>query len=128
MLYPVFMSGVGRFHLPTYDYKCTVCQVIFEMRQGFDASPVQSCTQCGSPSKRRFHAVGVIYKGTGFYTTDYKRKETDIPVTSEDGAKAKPEEKQEVAKNSDTAATKNSDTATTKNSSNEASKTSAKSE
>ena len=106
--------------MPTYDYECTVCHVIFEMRQGFDASPVQSCLQCGSPSKRRFHPVGVIYKGTGFYTTDYKRKNADVPSTSEDTSKVKSEEKQE--------ATKSSETSVSKDSTNEVSKTSAKSE
>ena len=69
------------------------------MRQGFDAEPTQSCIECGKPSRRRFHAVGVIYKGTGFYTTDYKRKNADVPSSSSEEGKSS--EKPETTKTSD---------------------------
>ena len=92
--------------MPTYDYQCTVCEVIFEMRQGWDAEPTQNCIECGSPSKRRFHAVGVIYKGTGFYTTDYKRKNADVPSSSNDDGKSS--EKSETTKTTDSTSTKDS--------------------
>lgn len=99
--------------MPTYDYQCTVCGVIFEMRQGFDAEPIQSCTECGSPSRRRFHPVGVIYKGTGFYTTDYKRKNADVPSTSSSDVKSS--EKPETTKASDSTQSKDSNSQTSTN-------------
>jgi predicted nucleic acid-binding Zn ribbon protein len=46
---------------------------VFELKQSFSAEPVADCPECGSRSRRKFHAVPVIYKGSGFYTTDYAR-------------------------------------------------------
>ena len=60
--------------MPIYDYQCTLCGHQFELRQGFDADPVEMCPQCQGQARRRFHSPTVIYKGSGFYTTDYARK------------------------------------------------------
>ena len=73
--------------MPTYDYLCGTCNHYFELRQGFDAEPQQLCPTCGSKAQRQFHAVGVIYKGSGFYTTDYKRGQANLPSVSSDGKK-----------------------------------------
>lgn len=59
--------------MPTYDYECDTCNHRFELRQSFQDEPVGICPRCQSRASRRFHAVPVIYKGTGFYTTDYAR-------------------------------------------------------
>ena len=59
--------------MPIYAYRCARCDHLFELRQGFDADPQQPCPRCQSTAHRRFHAPGVIYKGSGFYTTDYAR-------------------------------------------------------
>ena len=63
--------------LPIYTYKCEANGHEFELRQGFSASPEQVCPTCGSTSRRQIHAPSVIYKGSGFYTTDYARKSGD---------------------------------------------------
>ena len=76
------MLGVGSLScqaptehpLPIYTYKCDANGHEFELRQSFSASPEQACPACGSVSRRRIHAPAVIYKGSGFYTTDYARK------------------------------------------------------
>ena len=60
--------------MPIYDYECVSCNHRFELKQGFDAEPRESCPLCQGLSRRRFHAPTVIYKGSGFYTTDYARK------------------------------------------------------
>ena len=60
--------------MPIYEYECEGCNHRFELRQGFDAEPKESCPLCQSSSRRRFHSPTVIYKGSGFYTTDYARK------------------------------------------------------
>jgi predicted nucleic acid-binding Zn ribbon protein len=44
------------------------------MKQGFSDEPYAVCPQCESVSRRVFHPVPIIYKGNGFYTTDYARK------------------------------------------------------
>ena len=59
--------------MPIYAYRCGGCDYLFELRQGFDADPEQPCPRCKSAARRRFHAPSVIYKGSGFYTTDYAR-------------------------------------------------------
>ena len=60
--------------MPIYEYECSNCNHRFELKQGFDAEPTESCPACGGLSRRKFHAPTVIYKGSGFYTTDYARK------------------------------------------------------
>jgi len=59
--------------LPRYDYECLGCAHTFELKQSFSSEPVGICPECGCNSRRKFHAVPVIYKGSGFYTTDYAR-------------------------------------------------------
>ncbi|MDA0987685.1 MAG: zinc ribbon domain-containing protein [Chloroflexi bacterium] len=61
--------------MPIYEYECISCNNRFELKQGFDAETTQSCPLCQSMSRRKFHAPTVIYKGSGFYTTDYARKD-----------------------------------------------------
>ena len=57
--------------MPTYVYKCTDNSHVFELVQKFSADPGAKCPTCGSESKRQITAPTVIYKGSGFYTTDY---------------------------------------------------------
>ena len=74
--------------LPIYTYKCEANGHEFELRQDFSASPEQVCPTCGSTSRRQLHAPTVIYKGSGFYTTDYARKSRDpspAKASSSDG-------------------------------------------
>jgi putative FmdB family regulatory protein len=60
--------------MPLYDYQCPGCAHQFEVKQSFSADPFAQCPRCETVSRRVFHPVPVIYKGTGFYTTDYARK------------------------------------------------------
>ena len=69
--------------MPIYDYGCRSCGHQFELRQGFDAEPLTECPGCGELAKRKFSVPTVIYKGSGFYTTDYKRKESDVSQSDE---------------------------------------------
>jgi putative FmdB family regulatory protein len=63
--------------MPTYDYECPQCGNRFEAFQSITAAPNAACPKCGAPAKRQIGTgAGVIFKGTGFYQTDYKRKET----------------------------------------------------
>ena len=70
--------------LPIYEYQCESCSHKFELKQSFDAEPTQKCPSCSATSKRLFHPPAVIYKGTGFYTTDYGRKNYAPPAESKD--------------------------------------------
>lgn len=59
--------------MPTYDYKCLECDVQFEKFQGITAPPLEECPDCGGKVKRLIGAgAGLIFKGSGFYITDYR--------------------------------------------------------
>ena len=61
--------------MPTYEYKCRSCSHVFEKFQSITASPLRKCVRCGGSVRRLIGAgAGVIFKGSGFYETDYKRK------------------------------------------------------
>jgi putative FmdB family regulatory protein len=71
--------------MPTYDYKCSSCGDLFEEVQSMKAPLLTKCPKCGNNTlKRLIGGGGVIFKGSGFYQTDYKssgeKKET-APVT-----------------------------------------------
>ena len=91
--------------MPIYDYQCICCGHRFELRQGFDAEPVEVCPRCQGKAPRQFHSVAMIYKGSGFYTTDYARKHLSVPGESVNGASPDdspvPSEKREEAKSSE---------------------------
>lgn len=61
--------------MPTYEYRCARCGYTFERLQPISAKPVRRCPECGGALKRLIGTgVGLIFKGSGFYETDYKRK------------------------------------------------------
>ena len=64
--------------MPTYDYKCADCGHVFEEFQSMKADPLKDCPECGKPSLKRLMAggAGMIFKGSGFYLTDYAKSGT----------------------------------------------------
>ncbi len=58
--------------MPRYDYKCEANGHVFEVTQRFSDDPVAFCPEDGSKAERQLSVPHVIYKGSGFYTTDYK--------------------------------------------------------
>ena len=62
--------------MPTYEYECTSCGHRFTKFQGINDKPVQKCPECSGSVRRIITGgAGVIFKGSGFYETDYKKKE-----------------------------------------------------
>src|SRR5512136_2115947 len=60
--------------MPTYEYECTKCGHTFEAFQSITAAPLSSCPQCRGKVRRLIGGgMGIIFKGSGFYTTDYKK-------------------------------------------------------
>ena len=70
--------------MPRYDYKCNSCGVEFELTQTFKEAGSGTCPDCSGAGRRVFHAVPVIYKGSGFYTTDYGRPKPPADNGKED--------------------------------------------
>jgi putative FmdB family regulatory protein len=56
--------------MPIYEYACSHCDTTFERRQSFHEEPVSTCPSCGGAVRRVYQAVGIIFKGPGFYITD----------------------------------------------------------
>lgn len=56
--------------MPTYEYACTSCGRRIEVVQAFSDAPLTTCEACGGTLKRVFHPVGILLKGSGFYSTD----------------------------------------------------------
>jgi len=61
--------------MPTYEYRCKACKHEFEEMQPISADPLVICPKCAKPALKRVMGGGggMIFKGTGFYLTDYKR-------------------------------------------------------
>ena len=70
--------------MPTYDYKCKNCGHTFEEFQSMSAELLVICPSCGKPELVRLMAtgVGMIFKGSGFYQTDYKKSSSSTSTPS----------------------------------------------
>jgi putative FmdB family regulatory protein len=82
--------------MPTYEYRCSACAYSFEEFQSITADPFQICPQCGKTTLRRvLGGAGMIFKGSGFYLTDYKKggdsSSAKSPKGSAEGASPTPE-------------------------------------
>ena len=91
--------------MPTYEYECDGCGKRFEKFQSITAKPLKKCELCGKPRARRLlgAGAGLIFKGSGFYITDYRDKSYADRAKADSGeskpADAKPEaSKPETAK------------------------------
>jgi putative FmdB family regulatory protein len=75
--------------VPTYEYECTSCHRRYEVVQRFTDPPLETCEVCGGKLKRVYHPVGVVLKGSGFYSTDNRSKKTALtPGTKEGGSES----------------------------------------
>jgi putative FmdB family regulatory protein len=62
--------------LPTYQYRCTECDHAFEQFQSFTDDALTVCPVCGGRLRKVFNAVGVVFKGSGFYRNDSRKTES----------------------------------------------------
>lgn len=61
--------------MPTYGYKCGVCGHTFEVFQRVSDEPVKECEKCGGEVRKLLYPVGIVFKGSGFHITDYRKPE-----------------------------------------------------
>jgi len=95
--------------MPTYDYVCENCEHRFEQFQSIMAKPTRKCPNCGRLKLQRLigAGAGIIFKGSGFYQTDYrsesykKAAESEKKTTSKDTTKKKTETKAKDSKPSE---------------------------
>lgn len=92
--------------MPTYDYICESCKYRFEWFQSITAKPLRICPKCGKRKAKRLigAGAGVIFKGSGFYQTDYrsegykKAEEGEKKTTDKDTGKKDAETKAKESK------------------------------
>ncbi len=77
--------------MPTYEYYCTDCNFEFEEFQSIASEPIQICPKCNGNVKRKISGgTGLIFKGSGFYITDYKNKKS---IANKPAEKPNPKDK-----------------------------------
>jgi putative FmdB family regulatory protein len=90
--------------VPTYQYACTECGHAFEQVQSFSDDALTECPECRGRLRKLFNAVGVVFKGSGFYRTDSRagssaaepaasKSETKTETKSEPKSDSKPDSK-----------------------------------
>ncbi len=84
--------------MPTYDYKCLNCGFTFEHFQPMTDQPMKECPKCGGKAKRLISGgTGLIFRGSGFYITDYKNKKSES-VSKESTKKTSEKDSQKKTK------------------------------
>lgn len=86
--------------MPTYQYACTECGHRFEEFQSFSQDALTTCPECSGRLRKVFNAVGVVFKGSGFYRNDSRKPEG--ATKSESTTATKSETKSEKADSSTT--------------------------
>jgi len=88
--------------MPTYGYRCGSCGHQFEIVQRISEEPLTTCPKCQGKLSKMLYPVGISFKGSGFYTTDYKGAGKDSAASSngsssssEGSGDSKPEAKTE---------------------------------
>jgi len=83
--------------MPTYEYECASCGHRFERFQSITATPIKLCPKCGKNVRRLLGTgVGVIFKGSGFYATDYRSDSYKKAAKTEREATTADQKKKEV--------------------------------
>jgi putative FmdB family regulatory protein len=87
--------------MPTYEYACKKCKEHLEVVQSFKDEPLTTCPNCGGPLRKVFGAIGISFKGTGFYKNDSRPKEksdSKAPAASSSSDKASSSSSSDSAK------------------------------
>lgn len=71
---PASRPGCDDVAMPIYEYACTSCGERTEAKQGFSDPPLEECPVCGGSLRKLYSPVGIVFKGSGFYSTDARKK------------------------------------------------------
>jgi putative FmdB family regulatory protein len=72
--------------MPIYEYACTACGERTEAKQTFDDPPLTECPICGGSLRKLYSPVGIVFKGSGFYSTDAKKKPSKAASDTKSGS------------------------------------------
>ncbi len=90
--------------MPTYGYRCTKCGHELEVLQKITDPPLKTCPECGGELAKKVYAAGVIFKGSGYYTTDYKNSKSSSDSGTSNGSESGADKPAEKAADSNPAA------------------------
>ena len=96
--------------LPTYQYACTECGHAFEQFQSFTDDALTVCPECEGRLRKVFNAVGVVFKGSGFYRTDSRTDGKSAAATSSTSDSSSGEKKSETKTETKSTPTKSDST------------------
>ena len=88
--------------MPIYEYACTSCGERTEARQSFTDPPLEECERCGGKLRKLYSPVGIVFKGSGFYSTDAKKASSDKSDSSKTTSGKSSSETKTESKSSDT--------------------------
>lgn len=74
--------------MPLYDYQCSKCQHVVEVRHGFNDTYTEACPACGGAMNRVINPAPIIFKGSGFYVTDSRKSPSSESSTGGTSAPA----------------------------------------
>jgi putative FmdB family regulatory protein len=74
--------------MPIYEYACTACGERTEAKQSFADPPLTECPHCGGSLRKLYSPVGIVFKGSGFYSTDAKKKSSSSSTSSKSETKS----------------------------------------
>ena len=79
--------------MPIYEYRCNKCGHTFEIMQKLSDPPITACSKCSGPTNKVISPAGLMFKGSGWYITDYSSKGKASEGATEEKGKEKKEEK-----------------------------------
>jgi putative FmdB family regulatory protein len=100
--------------VPTYQYACTECNHAFEQFQSFSEDALTVCPECQGRLRKKFNAVGVVFKGSGFYRTDSRASAEGKGATKSGESDASPAKSTSESTGSGDKAAASKDSASTK--------------
>jgi len=74
--------------MPIYGYRCGNCGHEFEVLQKMSDAPLKTCPRCSGQLAKMVYAAGIVYKGSGYYSTDYQKGGKAASTASSNGAKS----------------------------------------
>jgi len=92
--------------VPTYQYACTECGHAFDQFQSFSDEALTECPECQGRLRKVFNAVGVVFKGSGFYRNDSRAKDSSSSGSSSSGSSDTKTETKSDTKGESTSGTK----------------------
>ena len=87
--------------MPLYEYQCDDCGRLFELIRKFSDPPLDKCPHCGGRVHKLFSSPAIQFKGSGFYITDYAKKDQSAPPSGDTKSDSPSQEKGETAAKGD---------------------------